>query len=232
MRRIHLRLINRKRQPVRSVSIVVADDHPVVLHGLITLLGEDKTFKVVASCANGAQAIEAIRNFTPDLALLDLNMPRPNGLEILKAVNEAQLPTRVVFLAASPSDEQIVVAHEEGAYGLMLKEAAADTLLSCLHAVTAGQKWLPAELVNGALQRTSEHRAQVAKVENLLTRREIEVMLRVANGLSNKEVGNQLNISEGTVKIHLNKIYHKVGVSNRTALANFAIEYCDRLSTS
>jgi len=90
----------------------------------------------------------------------------------------------------------------------------------------------PGDLVDGAIERTRQHRAQIARVENLLTRREIELMLRVADGLSNKEVGSQLNISEGTVKIHLYSIYRKVGVSNRTSLANFAIAYRDRLSAN
>lgn len=226
------RRTNLKTEHVRSVCIVVADDHPVVLHGLVTLLRHDNRFKIGAICRNGEESIEAIQNCSPDLALLDINMPEPNGLEVLKAVNEARLPTRVIFLAASPSDNQIVAAREEGAYGIVLKEAAADTLISCLHAVAAGQRWFPAELLSGALERTREQRTQIARVEHLLTRREIEVMLRVANGLSNKDVGNQLNISEGTVKIHLNNIYHKVGINNRTALANFAIAYRDKLTTN
>jgi two-component system nitrate/nitrite response regulator NarL len=213
---------------MRSVSIVVADDHPVVLHGLVTLLGDDKRFKIVASCTNGAEAIAAIRNFAPDLALLDIRMPHPNGLEVLKIVIYERLRTRVIFLAASPSDNEVIAAAAGGAFGIMLKESAPDTLISCLQAVAAGQTWLPAELVEGALERTKAHRAHVATVENMLTHREREVMLRVADGLSNKEVGNQLNISEGTVKIHLHKIYQKVGVTNRTTLANFAIAYRDR----
>jgi two-component system, NarL family, nitrate/nitrite response regulator NarL len=220
-----------KSKPMRTTSIVVADDHPVVLHGIVTLLRNDERFKIVAICTNGQESVEAIRNFSPDLALLDINMPELNGLDVLKAVKEARIETRVIFLAAAPSDNQIIVARESGAFGIMLKEEAADTLLGCLHAVANGQKWYPAELLSGALERTKEHRSQIAKVENLLTRREIEVMLRVANGLSNKDVGNQLNISEGTVKIHLNNIYHKIGINNRTALANFAIAYRERLTT-
>jgi two-component system nitrate/nitrite response regulator NarL len=213
---------------MRSVSIVVADDHPVVLRGLVTLLNEDKTFKVIARCACGLEALEAIRTRKPDLALLDMNMPSLHGLEILKAVVAETLATRIIFLAASLSDREIVAATAGGAYGIILKESAPDTLIRCLHAVAAGQKWLPADLVDGALERTMERHTQIARVEKLLTRREIEVMLRVSDGLSNKEVGSQLNISEGTVKIHLHSIYHKVGVGNRTSLANFAIAYRDR----
>ena len=213
---------------MRSVSIVVADDHPVLLRGLVTLLNEDETFRVIARCASGLEALEAIRTCKPDLALLDMNMPSLHGLEILKAVVAETLATRIIFLAASLSDREIVAATAGGAYGIILKESAPDTLIRCLHAVAAGQKWLPAELVDGALERTMERHTQIARVEKLLTRREIEVMLRVSDGLSNKEVASQLNITEGTVKIHLHSIYHKVGVGNRTSLANFAIAYRDR----
>ena len=217
---------------VRSVRIVVTDDHPVVLHGLVTLLSKDKTFKIIASCTGGPEAVEAIRTLKPDLALLDMNMPSLHGLQVLKAVVAENLAARIIFLAASPSDKEIVAAVAGGAYGIILKESAPDSLISCLNAVAAGQKWLPADLVDGALARTRELRARVAGIETLLTPREIEVMLKVADGLSNKEVASQLNLSEGTVKVYLNSIYHKVGVRNRTSLANFAITYRDQSASN
>jgi DNA-binding NarL/FixJ family response regulator len=217
---------------MRSVSIVVADDHPVVLSGLVLLLKEDKTFRLAATCANGTQALDAIRTLRPDLALLDMNMPELSGLQVLKAVSANNMATRVFFLTASPSDREIVAAIAGGAYGIILKESAPDTLISCLHSVAAGQKWLSGDLIDGALERTREHRTQISRIENLLTPREIEVMLSVSEGISNKQVGSRLNISEGTVKIHLNNIYQKIGVSNRTSLANFASAYRDKLSAA
>jgi two-component system nitrate/nitrite response regulator NarL len=215
---------------MRPISIVVADDHPVVLGGLVTLLNEDKTFRLVARCANGAEAVDAIRNLKPDLALLDMNMPALNGLQVLDILVAENLPTRVCFLAASLSDKEVIAASAGGAYGIFLKESAADTLLVCLRTIVAGKKWLPAELVDRAIERAQAQRAQIAKVSRLLTPREIEIMLRVADGLTNSEVGRQLNITEGTVKMHLHSIYQKVHVSNRTSLANFAITYRDRLA--
>jgi two-component system nitrate/nitrite response regulator NarL len=217
---------------IRSVSIVVADDHPVVLGGLIALLQQNKTFKLVASCKGGYEALDAIRTFRPDLALLDVNMPGLNGLQVLKALITENLPTRVCFLAASLSDKDIVAATTGGAFGIVLKESAPDTLITCLHALAAGEKWLPADLVKKALDRLEEHQAEIAKVSEVLSPREIEIMLRVAEGLSNKEVGRQLNISEGTVKMHLHSIYQKIQVTNRTSLANFATAYRDRLAAS
>jgi two-component system nitrate/nitrite response regulator NarL len=216
----------------RSVSIVVADDHPVVLRGITMLLNEYKNFRVVASCKNGAEAIDAIRTLKPDIALLDMKMPLLNGLQVLKVLVAENLPTRVSFLSASLTDEDIVAAAAGGAYGIILKESAPDLLLTCLRAVAAGDKWLPAELVDGAMERTQAQRAQIAKISQLLTPREIEIMLRVADGLTNSQVGRQLNITEGTVKMHLHSIYQKVHVSNRTSLANFATTYRERLAAS
>jgi two-component system nitrate/nitrite response regulator NarL len=220
------------KKPMRSVSIVVADDHPVVLGGLIMLLKKDKSFRVVASCTNGREAIDAVRTLKPDLALLDMRMPEFHGLHVLKALIAEKLTTRVIFLAATLSDQEIVAANAGGAYGIIFKESAPDKLLACLHTVAAGEKWLPAEVVDGAIERTKEHNAQIAQLSKVLTPREIEIMLRVAEGLPNKEVGRQLNISEGTVKMHLHSIYQKIGVGNRTSLANVASVFRDRLAAN
>jgi two-component system nitrate/nitrite response regulator NarL len=210
---------------MRDASLVIADDHPVVLRGIVTLLREYSGFNVLETCSNGTECIDAIRRLSPDIALLDINMPKPMGLDILKMVMAERRATRIVFLAASPSDREIVDAVDGGAYGIMLKESAADELISCLRSVAAGHKWLPSELVDGALARARELRQNLARATSALTPREREVMLLVSDGLSNKEVGRRLNITEGTVKIHLYAIYHKVAVNNRTALANIAKMY-------
>jgi two-component system nitrate/nitrite response regulator NarL len=216
----------------RSISVVVADDHPVVLSGLISLLKKDKAFGLVASCGNGMEVIDAVRALKPDLALVDVNMSELNGLQVLKTLVSENLPTRIVLLAATLSDREIVAASKGGAYGIVLKESAADTLLACLHAVADGKQWLPAALVDGAIERTREYHERFTRLSERLTPREIEIMLRVAEGLPNREVGRQLNISEGTVKMHLHNIYEKVGVRNRTSLANFATVYSDQLGSS
>jgi DNA-binding NarL/FixJ family response regulator len=217
-------------KPIRSVSIVVADDHPIVLGGLVTLLKQDKSLHLVATCANGREALDAIRTLKPDLALLDFNMPRLSGLQVLEALIAEQLPTRVCFLAASLGDKEIVAVVNRGAFGIILKESAPDTLIAALHAIATGQKWLSGALVNGASARLRELQAEITRVSAALSPREIEIMLKVAEGWSNKEVGRQLKISEGTVKMHLHSIYQKIDVSNRTSLANFATVYRDRLA--
>jgi two-component system, NarL family, nitrate/nitrite response regulator NarL len=200
------------------------------LGGLVTLLKQDKSLRLVATCANGQEALDAIRTLRPDLALLDFNMPKLNGLQVLEALIAEKLPTRVCLLAASLTDKEIVAVTDRGAFGIVLKESAPDTLITALHAIAGGQKWLSGALVNGASTRLRELQAEITRVTDALSPREIEIMLSVAEGLSNKEVGRQLKISEGTVKMHLHSIYQKINVSNRTSLANFAMAYRDRLT--
>jgi len=214
------------------VNIVVVDDHPVVLSGIVSLLERHHAFRVIASCTDAMEAIELIRTRKPNLALVDMNMPGLNGLAIMDALNRESQPPRIIILAASLTDKEIVGAVEGGAHGIIFKESAPATLIACLRAVASGEKWLPTDLVNNSIERMREHRKQIEKISHLLTPREMEVMLRVAEGFTNKEVSCWLKISEGTVKMHLHSIYHKVGVSNRTSLANFAIALRDQMETN
>src|SRR3954466_7511905 len=160
-----------------------------------------------------------IRAHEPDLAVLDITMPQLTGLEVLEALAADDLATRGVLLTGSASDEQIATAVERGAWGLLLKESAPGTLIACLKAVAAGQRWLPEELVAPAIRRAAERRATDVRPERVLTAREYEIARLVAQGLSNKHIAHVTGISEGTVKIHLHNTYEKLGSVNRTSLA-------------
>ena len=209
--------------------VVLADDHPVVLSGLRMLLEADRSITVIAAYSNGAAALQSIRDHKPEVAVLDIYMPDLTGLDVLQAIEEDQIPTRVVFLTASATDDQIVTAIARGARGILLKDTAPETLLECLHKVAAGDRWLPPELVDAALEREAGRRLRGDQIEDLLTAREREVLLLVAEGLSNKEIARRINLSDGTVKIHLHNIYQKLGTPNRTAVAVLALTYRDRL---
>jgi len=202
-----------------AMRVVLADDHPLVLGGLLALLQAETGMEIVASVLEGATALATIRAHEPDVAVLDINMPQLTGLEVLDALEADDLATRVVFLTGTASDEQIAAAVERGAWGLLLKESAPGTLIACLKAVAAGQRWLPEEVVAPAIRRASERRASNVRPERVLTAREYEIARLVARGLSNKHIARELAISEGTVKIHLHKTYEKLGNINRTSLA-------------
>jgi len=116
---------------MRCARVVIADRHPVVVHGLISLLGAQSDFKVVASCYDGKKCLQAIRDLSPDIALLDIFMPGLTGLDILAAATSEHLRTRIVFLTASAEDRDLIIAAARGAYGVVLKEAAPDVLVHC-----------------------------------------------------------------------------------------------------
>jgi two-component system nitrate/nitrite response regulator NarL len=205
------------------IRLVIADDHPLVLRGISDFLDAQAGLAVVARCANGADALEAIRTLKPEIAVLDLLMPGMNGLEVLADANKENLATRIVFLSAAIRSRDIVQAMSEGAYGLLRKECDPDELLHCVRAIAAGQKFLPYKLLEHT--RADEGKSGAAvPIGNLLTPSEWKVVMLVAEGLSNKDIARKLQITEGTVKTHLNHIFQKTGVTNRTALANLAFQ--------
>jgi len=208
---------------MHCIKVLIADRHPVVVAGLMSLLGAANDFKVVARCYDGDKCIQAIRELLPDIALLDIFMPGVTGLEILVAATSERLSTRIVFLTASAEDRDLIIAAAQGAYGVILKEAAPDVLVQCLRQVAAGRRFLPlAGSDSPRLQDLPVGNASGENVLMVLTERERQIMHLVAEGLSNKEVGRQLNVSDGTIKVHLHHIYQKLAISNRTALAALA----------
>jgi len=205
--------------PMRCTSVVIADHHPVVLQGLTNILGAASGFKVVACCSDGTDCIEAIRSLVPDIAILDISLPGLTGLEILTIANFESLPTRLVFFTASVEDRELIVSAAAGAYGVILKDVAVEILVQSLREIADGQRLLP-------LPTVPREQGNVANRENVLTvvtERERQIMRLVSGGLSNKEIGRQLNITDGTIKQHLHHIYQKLEISNRTVLAAFVL---------
>ena len=204
---------------MRCTSVVIADRYPVVLQGLTNVLTAESGFKVVACCSDGTDCIEAIRSLVPDIAILDISLPGLTGLEILTIAKSESLPTRLVFFTASVEDRELIVSAAAGAYGVILKDVALEILVQSLREIADGQRLLP-------LPTVPREQGNVANRENVLTvltERERQIMRLVSGGLSNKEIGRQLNITDGTIKQHLHHIYQKLAISNRTVLAAFVI---------
>jgi len=212
---------------MRCTSVVIADRHPVVLQGLTNVLSAESGFKLVACCSDGTDCIEAIRSLVPDIAILDVSLPGLTGLEILTIANFESLPTRVVFFTASVEDRELIVSAAAGAYGVILKDVAVEILVQSLREIADGQRLLP-------LPTVPREQGNVANRENVLTvltERERQIMRLVSGGLSNKEIGRQLNITDGTIKQHLHHIYQKLEISNRTVLAAFVLLQMDMTGT-
>ena len=208
------------------VSVVVGDRYPLVVRGVTSVLAAETDFNVAASCCDGAKCLEAIRNSSPNVALLDMSMPGLGGLEILAAVASERMSTRVVLFSMSAMDPELVVGVARGAYGLILRDTTPAVLVECLRQVAAGHRIFPSQLMASRPTNPDEgvcREAAMSETEAAaLTRRERQIVRLVSEGLTNKEVARLLKLSDGTIKVHLHNIYQKLAIGNRTALAALA----------
>jgi DNA-binding NarL/FixJ family response regulator len=202
---------------IRSWRIVIADKQPVVLCGLQAILRAESDFEIIASCGDGLTCIEAIRASSPDLVLVDISLSDDGGAQLLSAVRTEQAATRVVFLSASSAPSEAARAIARGAYGVVSRASAPDVLLRSLRQVALGLRLLP--LLGVHDEPSTVPQKELADLWAMLTEREREITYLVCAGLSNKQVGRQLHLSEGTIKVHLHNIYQKLAINNRTALA-------------
>ena len=215
---------------MRCINVLIADRHPVVLQGLTNVLTAESGFKVVACCSDGTDCIEAIRSLVPDIAILDISLPGLTGLEILAIANSENLSTRLVFFTASVEDRELIVSAAAGACGVILKDVALEILVQSLRQVADGQRLLPQLPSDQAVSREKRNIAVTETALTVLTDRERQIIRLVSGGLSNKEIGRRLNITDGTIKVHLHHIFQKLEISNRTVLAALAISRSDRAS--
>lgn len=206
-------------------TLVLADDHPIILEGLEQLFGRHKDFQVVATCNSGEDAIAAVRAHKPDIVVLDVKMPNGDGLSVLKRIHDERLQTRVILLTASMKEDEVLQAMEAGVWGLVLKESAAVSLVDSVRKVLRGERALDQSLIVRALDRAVERQTGLRQAAEVLSRREAEIVKMVSAGMRNKEIANKLFIGEGTVKTHLHAIYKKLGVHGRVELTLYAREH-------
>ena len=206
------------------ITLVISDDHPLILNGLENLFRLEKDFKVVARCLDGEETVKSVRKHKPDVLVLDIRMPGTDGLSVLRQMKKEKLSTRVVLLTGVLDEEELAEAVRLGVRGLVLKEMAPKLLVQCIRQVHAGELWLEKRSVTSALEKLLQREAGQREVAQLLTPREIEIVKQVVAGLRNIEIGKRLFISEGTVKMHLHNIYQKLGVDSRTKLTRYAQE--------
>ena len=216
-------------RPMRCTNVVIADRHPIVLQGLSRLLGADGDFNIVASCSDGASCIEALRKFGPDIAILGVSIPGVTESEILSLINSENLATRLVFFTATDEDCELVMAAAAEGYSVISKDTEPEALMQALREVATGQRLLP--LLSPEQTITREQSAVAESALTTLTDRERQIMRLVSEGLSNKEIGRRLSITDGTIKVHLHHIFQKLEISNRTVLAALAISQSDRAGT-
>ncbi len=204
------------------ITLVLADDHPIVLDGLEALFALEPDIRVAARCTSGDAALRAVRAHRPDLLLLDIRMPVLDGIGVLRELRREGLQTRVVLLAAHFDEEQILEALRLGVKGMVLKELAPAALVECVRRVHGGGQWLEEATQGRALDALLRREAGARSAAGSLTPREIELVRLAASGLRNKEIAHRLGISQGTVKMHLHNVYKKLGIDSRVALAGYA----------
>jgi two-component system nitrate/nitrite response regulator NarL len=206
---------------MRSIlSVVIADRRPVVLHCLSNLLDAEQDFRIVARCSDGASCIEAIRIFLPDVAVLDLSMLDMSGLAFLAKVGSQKRRTRLVCFGTSVEERELTALAGVGARSVFLQDQEFGTLAQTLRQIAASQAVWPLASLGDA----ANHAKIMAPERSLtLTERERQIMHLVSEGLSNKEIGRRLSVSDGTIKVHLHHIFEKLQISNRTSLAALAI---------
>jgi len=204
------------------ITLVLADDHPIFLNGLEDVFRSEPDFQVLARCVEGQAALRAVRQLKPDVLILDLRMPKMDGLGVLREMQKEKLSTRVVVLTAMPDEDELLEAIRLGVYGVVLKEMAPRLLIQCIRKVAAGEQWLEKRSVSLALERLLKREAGARQIAKILTPREIEIVRMVVEGLRNKVIAERLYLSEGTIKVHLHNIYEKLKVNSRLQLARYA----------
>jgi len=210
---------------MRCVRVVIADRHPVMLQGLSSVLEVQRDFRVVARCGDGATCINAIRNFLPDIAILNVSMSDIGGLEILDMARSENLATRLVFFNAPVEERELEMLEAAGAHAFISDEVHPEVLVQTLRQVADGERLLPLSPSDQVVHREQNPIAE--KPVAALTDRERQIMRLVSEGLSNKEIGRRLSLSDGTIKVHLHHIFQKLEIYNRTALAALAISQYD-----
>lgn len=206
-----------------SIKVMLADDHVLMREGIRQLLEFDGSIEVVAEANDGEECIEKLKTVHPQILLLDINMPKKNGIEVLQEIKNKNINVKVLILTVHGEIEYLLKAVDIGVDGYILKDSESSELKKAINAVINGESYIQPKLIPALNNRLVARDVDKDKID-LLTARELEVLIQVANGKFNKEIATSLNISERTVKNHISNIFKKIEVSDRTQAAVFAIK--------
>ncbi|RBW45067.1 two-component system response regulator NarL [Psychromonas sp. B3M02] len=203
-------------------TVIVVDDHPLMRKGVTQLLSIDPNFVVIDEATNGIEAVSMVKKQHPDMVLLDLNMKAVSGLETLKALRNDGISSKIVILTVSDAKQDVISLINQGADGYLLKDTDPEILLENLHRIQQGKLVVSEELTEylDCLDQENNIREKIST----LTRRENQIMGEISKGLSNKEISDNLNISEGTVKVHVKSLLKKLEIKSRVEAAVLFLE--------
>ena len=204
------------------INVMITDDHSMIREGLKQLLELEGDFKVIAEAADGIECMNKLEEVTPDVLLLDINMPNMNGLEVLQKMKEQKIKVKVLVLTIHSEVEYLLKAVDIGINGYLLKDSESAELKKAISIVSSGENYIQPSLIPVLNAKMIDRDSDTVKIESL-TKRELEVLKNLSYGMYNKEIAEKLDISERTVKNHISNIFKKIEVTDRTQAAVFAI---------
>lgn len=206
-----------------KIEIIIADDHMMIREGLKQLLELDGTMKVIAEANDGEECLNLLnKKIHPDILLLDINMPKKNGIEVLEYIKQNKIPVKVLILTVHNEVKYLLKAVDIGIDGYLLKDSSYDELKEAIDVVISGNTYIQPSLLPALNESMEDYALDKEKIE-WLTKRELDVLRLISEGCSNKKISDELTISERTVKNHISHIFRKIDVEDRTQAAVFAI---------
>ena len=206
-----------------KIEIIIADDHMMIREGLKQLLELDGTMKVIAEANDGEECLNLLnKKIHPDILLLDINMPKKNGIEVLEYIKQNKIPVKVLILTVHNEVEYLLKGVDIGIDGYLLKDSSYDELKEAIDVVISGNTYIQPSLLPVLNESMEDYALDKEKIE-WLTKRELDVLQLISKGCSNKKISDELKISERTVKNHISHIFRKIDVEDRTQAAVFAI---------
>lgn len=208
-----------------TVTVLLADDHPIVRHGLRHLLEEETSLKIVGEASDGLQAVELVEKFKPNVLIVDIMMPGINGLEVLKQVKERSPNTCCIVLSMQSADVYVVEALKAGALGYVLKETGPSELVNAVQQVVEGRRYLSPKLSERLIDVLLQVREELTiDPYETLTNREREILHMAAEGMTTAAIAKRLSISPRTAELHRGRMMNKLGLNNQTDLIRYALK--------
>ena len=208
---------------MNPIKAILADDHALVREGLKQILEFDGSLEIIGEASNGQECIDLLQSVTPDIVLLDINMPVLNGLEVIEILHKKSLFPKILLLTVHNEIEYVIRAIELGINGYILKDADSKELINAIHLIIEGENYIEPSLIP-EMDKKIMNRASDSEKIQALTKREIEILKLLSKGLINRDIANELFISERTVKNHISNIFKKIDVNDRTQAALFSIK--------
>lgn len=206
-----------------SIKVMLADDHVLIREGIRQLLEFDGTIEVIDEANDGIECLDKLVKSKPDVLLLDINMPKKNGIEVLEEIKKKNIQTKVLILTVHNEVEYLLKAVDIGVDGYILKDSESVELKKAINTVMSGESYIQPNLIPALNNKLVSRDNDKDKIDSL-TKRELEVLICVANGMFNRDIADKLKISERTVKNHITSIFKKISVVDRTQAAVFAIK--------